>query len=309
MWNIIINPTGMKQVFIDNTRECFGPSFDLAKYNWYFERTVGKNQTDFIFLFDDDELMAGSAVTYRQLLLENKEIVDIAVMTYSWTLPNARGKGCFSKIIELSKEIAYKKNVHCLTGWGVEENASFRRLRNAGSHLVPTYYMFSPEELPFEINNNNISIITNSINISELYSKRSELINNDISVGYDNIDDFEGQFVKRYLKTEILKVNNDIAVIEETYDLIKLVLLNTENKYSYFECVKSLAQWSLKERKKKFLFYTVDTELCNMCKNLNFTALSGAFYMIFSDKMQLSDIIGDKEFSLAKFNFQYGDKM
>ncbi|HOR82960.1 MAG TPA: GNAT family N-acetyltransferase [Bacteroidales bacterium] len=309
MLKIEVNPPNFKKKFIEFTNESFKSSFDINNaYDWMFERKVGKIESDIIVLRNDDEIVAGSGLTYRQLILSNGQIIDMAIMTSSWTLPSVRGKGYFSKIIELSKEIAFKKDVHCLIAFVTEKNASYRRLKNAGSYLIPAYYLFSSFETTFPNQDLNIKIIQNKQDYIKIFMKRKTMLNNCISFYYNNPIDFENQFINRYLKTEVLQVNDSFAIVEETFDIIKLLLLTFENKESFTENIKHLIQWSKNEKNKPLLFYTTDPELCNECKSLNFDVLNGYITMLFSDELHFSEIIG-KNGNKTLFDVQYGDKM
>lgn len=304
-----INPPNFRQKFIDFTKESFNSSYDSNTYKWMFERKVGKVESDIIVLRNDNEIIAGSGLTYRQLILPNKQIIDIAIMTSSWTLPGARGMGCFSNIIEFSQEIAFKKNIHCLTAFVTEENASSRRLKNAGSQLIPAYYLFSSFNTQSNKQKLNVCKIKNNQEYAKIFAIRKAMLNNDISFYYNNQIEFESQFINRYLRTEVLQLNDNYAIIEETSDIIKLLLLTFDNKVSFIESIKSLVQWCKVEKNKKLLYYTTDSDLCNECKTLKFDVLNGYFTMVFSNKLPFPEIIEENDKNKTLFNIQYGDKM
>ncbi|MBA2561940.1 MAG: hypothetical protein H0V14_03345, partial [Chitinophagaceae bacterium] len=196
MENIIINPLNYKSEYIRYLNECFAGWGQEDKYNWVFTRKVGVNSADIIIIKnEDDEVIAGSGVTYRKLETPDKDIIDIGIMTASWTLPKARRKGCFGKIISLSQELAKKKDVLYLTAFVTESNASFRRLKDAGAMLVPTYHLFSPVE-PFTVSFEFMEVENTPDIIAEMYSR---FINS--STGFTKfrytINEFSQQYIYR----------------------------------------------------------------------------------------------------------------
>ena len=113
MESIIINPENYKDEYIKYLNQCFNNCCNNKKYDWVFNRTIGDKSSDIILIKDEDnEVIAGSGIIYRKLESQNGCVIDIANMTDSWTLPKARGKGCFSKIIEISREISSKRMYH-----------------------------------------------------------------------------------------------------------------------------------------------------------------------------------------------------
>src|SRR5258708_7176852 len=65
-------------------------------------------------------------------------------MTGSWTLPQARGGGAFSRMLQATCEIAAERHAVVL-GFGRAENASARRFVAAGAAMPPAFYCRSTE--------------------------------------------------------------------------------------------------------------------------------------------------------------------
>lgn len=60
---------------------------------------------DYLLLKAEGAVLAGSGISYRQLLLRNGQATTAGIMAGSWTLPEARGRGCCTRIIEESASI------------------------------------------------------------------------------------------------------------------------------------------------------------------------------------------------------------
>ena len=302
MENITINPDNYQTEYIKYINECFNGWGQDKEYSWAFNRMVGDKASDIMIIKnEEDEVIAGSAVTYRKLKASQGKSIDIAIMTGSWTLPKARGKGCFSKIIDLSKELAAKKQVPYLTAFVTESNASFRRLRDAGSELLPTSLLFSPEE-PYEhAETEEIKILEDTGEIvDDIYSRFKNLHRNTLSYDYAP-EEFYLQYIARPKKVEILKIGHEYAVVEETHNVIRPMLVTYDNLDQFEKMIQSLTNWALKNRSKKLLLFSTKKEVMERCEMLGFENMQGYFTILSTSEeadpqelMQLSINMGDK---------------
>lgn len=139
-----LNPPGGESEYLRGLNECFEGWGDWKTFEWAFRRTVAPEPAaDLMVLRDGSELLAGSAVTYRRLELANGERIRIGIMTGSWTLPAARGRGCFSRLIEASLMVTSERGGALLLAFVTADNPSCRQLRRSGAAFVPTSYLFS----------------------------------------------------------------------------------------------------------------------------------------------------------------------
>ncbi|WP_162051927.1 GNAT family protein [Pontibacter pamirensis] len=307
MENVIVNPENYQSEYIKYLNECFNHWGQEELYNWVFNRQVGDNASDIMILKnEEDEVIAGSGVTYRKLSTPSGKSIDIAIMTGSWTLPKARGKGCFSKIIALSQEIAHTKNVPYLTAFVTEQNASFRRLASAGSMLVPTSHLFSPEEPYAKADTSAIEVIKDEDKetIAAIYNRFKTLQKGSISFDYTK-EEFNQQYINSPKKPEILKIGANYALIEETYNAVKVLLLTYENLGEFEHLVKALTNWALKDRSKKLFLFSTEKETIDVCENLGFENMKGYFTILATAPAAGTEI----DAQLMQVNIRMGDKM
>lgn len=125
---------------------CFPGWGDERHFAWAFRRRVGGPAPDLMVVRDAGAIIAGSAVSYRTLRFAGGSSVLVGIMTGSWTLPAARGRGAFSSIIRESVAATASHGASLLLAFVTEKNPSFRRLREAGATLYPTQYLVSPPE-------------------------------------------------------------------------------------------------------------------------------------------------------------------
>ncbi|WP_299758416.1 hypothetical protein [uncultured Pontibacter sp.] len=281
MENVIINPEDYTSKYIAYLNKCFKNWGQKDVYDWVFKRTVGGLDSDIILIKDNEgEIIAGSGVTYRKLNTEQAGLIDIAIMTGSWTLPKARGKGCFTTMIEVSKEVAANKGVAFLTAFVTESNASFRRLERAGSYLVSTYHLFSPDEqynAPNLLNVEEVSL--DEFTIDKVYNRLNSF--KVLAHFAYTRHEFKEQYIDRPISPIILKINTEYVLIEETHNVMKVLLLTSPDDQSQLiGIVKSLTNWSLRNYAKKLLLFTTDTNIKGVCEELKFENLPGHFTVL-----------------------------
>lgn len=137
------NPRGADALYLQSLNACFPGWGDERAFEWALRRRVGGPATDLMLLREGGELLAGSAVSYRTLETGSGKRALVGIMTGSWTLPAARGRGAFTKIIDESVALTRVQGGALLLAFVTETNASFRRLQAAGSVLFPTRYVSS----------------------------------------------------------------------------------------------------------------------------------------------------------------------
>lgn len=303
MENILINPLNFKDKYINYINQCF-PNWGSDKdYNWVLNRTVGDKTSDIIIIKnEEDDVIAGSGITYRKLKIENNAEIGIGIMTGSWTLPKARGKGCFSKIISISKDICNQKGVPFLTAFVMESNPSFRRLSDAGALLIPTYHCFS-KEVSYP-NASKISIVKRVSKVkSEIFCKFKNSQKNYLGFNYTP-EEFFQQYIDRIRNIELLNIDEDYAIVEETENIIKVLFTTYGDLSSFEKNIQSIANWGLQNKSKKLLLFSTKKDIAEVLINLEFENLSGYFTILstFKDTMVNKDM-----FKLLNINF--GDKM
>ena len=139
MIDISINPENMEGVYLECLNKCFVDWGGMETYRWCFDRRLGNRKPDIMILKKGDTILGGSAVTYRHAII-NEKMAVIAIMTGSWTLPEARNQGCFTTIIDQSLILARAADAALLIAFVTRKNPSMKRLVNKGSGLFPTHY-------------------------------------------------------------------------------------------------------------------------------------------------------------------------
>lgn len=296
-----LNPENYGVKYLDYLNECFPNWGNIDTFDWVFNRDFDGNKPDFFILkSEENEVLAGSAISYRKLKSKDNDFFKIGIMTGSWTLPISRGMGCFTETIKQSNKIVTTKKMDFLTAFVTESNASYRRLRDAGSLLVPTNYIIS-EKLKNKNNvKSEIEILDKSDeNITFIYNKRNDLLQSELHFDY-SYTDFKNQFINRQYHISILKIGSEYAIIEETPKMFQLHYCT-----SYQHNVISKIVDYVNDKQKEIIFFSTDKNH-QFNDDSNYKIVPG-FFTVLDNEISKS-----KKMNLvfnAEFDIQYGDKM
>lgn len=257
MIDIIINPKGIESIYIECLNYCFGDWGGTNVYKWCFNCQVGDLKADIMILKKDGKIIAGSAVTYRKVLFANSSMINVGIMTGSWTLPDARGQGCFTKIIKESVALASSKDAALLLAFMTKNNASFRRLVDSGSLLFPTHYLFSSDDTPIPESDLVISPVLDIRKGVETIFERFIRY----QIGFAHFiytpKEWQSQFFNRPGEIEFLCINNiGLAVIEKKENFDRVLFMSLGEGITFKKFIKALLKRALNNRRKLFLFTT-----------------------------------------------------
>ena len=304
MEKIIINPENYRKDYIANLNACFGNWGGEVEYEWGLQRQVGPHQTDIMLIEnEEDGVIAGSAVSYRRLEGLG-DTFDIGIMTGSWTLPAARRKGCFTKMINCSRDLCQSNKVPFLTAFVTETNASSRRLESEGSFMFPTAHLFSPEERYKEQGIPQPEVIDLNEKVSRhIYNRLQESQKDLLSFSY-SFEEFQSQYIKRIKEVTILKIGEDFAILEDGLNEMKILLLTFLNYSDFGFYQKAISNWCVKNRGRKSFFFTTKKELAGICEELGFENVPGYFTILKSTEIDI-----DYEKKFADLHINMADKM
>jgi len=237
----------------------------------------------------DEKIIAGSAVTYRKVLL-GKSVINIGIMTGSWTVPEARGQGCFTKIIEESLSLASDKGAGLLIAFLTESNASFRRLAGAGSSLFPTHYLFSNQNTPIPESGHVISPVSDIKKGIETIFETLRKHQDGLAHFTYTLKEWVSQFWERPGEMELLHIGDiGLAIIEKKGDFDRLLFLSLKDEHAFADCIKTLLKRALENEHKLFLF-TTSTVWKDVCLKLGFGHAPGYLTALVADEKALMKI-------------------
>lgn len=262
MTSVSINPQGIEEEYLRCLNLCFGDWGNSRSYHWYFRRRTSYPQTDLIVLREDDRLVAGSAVSYRRVACPDGSAASVGIMTGSWTLPEFRGRGHFTRIIEESLRLTSSAGGGALLAFVTEENSSFRQLAKAGAALVPSAYLFSTPTTQGRASAGELQQVEKSERIVlEIFERlNDERARRCCRFLYSSENDFRSQFITRLCETEIYRDSaGSIGIIEKRgeTDLLQLFLTGADDEEALTTCLAGFLSRALDRRRKFFLYSTL----------------------------------------------------
>jgi len=288
-FDILLNPKGMESIYIDHLNLSFGHWGDAALYKWCFDRQIGDLKADIMIFKKDGKIVAGSAVTYRKVRL-GKSIVNVGIMTGSWTRPETRGQGYFTKIIETSLSLASHKKAALLLAFVTEKNASFRRLAKAGSSQFPTHYLFSDSNTSIPKSGHIISPVSDVRNGIEVFFEKLTKRQDGFAQFAYTLKEWKSQFIERPGTIEFLTVGNiGSVIIEKKGNFDRILALSVKDESAFVDSIKALLRRALMNGQNLFLF---TTSPCwkDACLRLGFGYSPGYLTTLVADANELIKI-------------------
>ena len=275
MIEIEINPPDIQASFLECLNVCFDHWGDLRTFEWTFSRRVGGAAADLVVLRDSGSPIAGSAVVYRTVRLANHQTISVGIMAGSWTLPEARGQGCFTTMIRESRSLAGRQGSALLLAFVTASSTSSRRLSATGAALFNTTYCVSGTDLPLPRAPLSVSPVqaTSAVR-EEIHRRLAGSRYNDAHFEY-SLHEWSSQFIDRPTETEVVALE-DVAwcVIERGPDTDRVLALVMCGGASLGDCLASLLRRSMERGRKLFVFCT-STTWRDECARQGLTTIPG----------------------------------
>jgi len=322
-----VNPKGRDDEFLKCLNFCFDGWGDRKKYEWHFRRKTVYPETDLIFLKKNNDLAAGSAVTYRKVALPNDKEITVGIIGSTWTLPSFRNQGYFARITEESLRLTALKGGVLLLGFTVADRPSFRQLTRAGSADFPCSYLFSTARTKCPEQKSKLRFAKKSRPvIAELFARLSTSGNGYARFLYASEQAFDSQFIYRPGETEIFADDyGNSGIIEKTEDtdILQLYLSNSDDESSMTESLASILSYTLSAGRKLFL-YSSQPGLVNLSRRVGLEVKAGYLNVLIAEESRLRDALGilgsapiedtkllaraDSDWFLGNWKLQAGDR-
>lgn len=211
--------------YLEALQSCFGGWGGETEFDWYFRRPFGGAVADRFVIADEGEWIAGSAVSWRRLAEPDGTERAVGIMTGSWTLPAARGRGCFAAIIEHSRQLCVERGADWLLAFVTRDNPSRRQLERAGSLMIPTDYLWSEEgaEAP-EAGPEPRPVEPEPALLETLWRRHAAQGEGRMRFLYEDPAAWAGQLVERPLPTDLLRVEGLGEMLVERHSLFDRIL-------------------------------------------------------------------------------------
>ena len=142
--SILVNPEDLDaEVGPAFLTRCFASPWTEAMYHWYLQRSFAGEPPDRFILMEDGCALAACGVVFRQLRTQDGEVHPAAVALAGATLPGARGRGCYTRVMQAVVERSASRGCAVLLGFVTAGNTSGRGLARLGAIALPSAYLVS----------------------------------------------------------------------------------------------------------------------------------------------------------------------
>lgn len=203
---------------------CFGRWGGPREWGWTFERDAGHGLASRLVVSDETGAwIAGSAVSWRA----TTTFGTVGIMTGSWTLPEARGRGCFTSLVREPSALVARRGGGALLAFVTATNTSRRRLEAAGARMLPTAYARTPAPVTEGGSDHWLPAAPDTATLDALGRLHAGDRGETLGFVYPTAESFAGQFVTRPLPTTLLHdpAAGWWAIIEEAPDTDRLLFL------------------------------------------------------------------------------------
>lgn len=209
---VLLNP-GQDARYLGCLNECFGSWGDQRQYDWVFSRSAGSHATEQLVLAAGDDWMAGSGVSFRCVRVGGGDLVHVGIMTGSWTRPQFRGRGLFGRLIDASRDRCRTQGAAALLAFVTDENPSARALKRHHAVPIPAGY-FVREPRPSGSSGNTLEVPVSR----DVYASFCQVSPEGCFFEYGSLEAWAGQYVKRPVSVDPLRVGQQLAVVERGTD-------------------------------------------------------------------------------------------
>jgi hypothetical protein len=293
-FEVDVNPPGVASDYLSCLNRCFAGWGGPETYRWAFERPVGGPPADLMVLRLEGQLVAGSAVSYRRVEVTGGAILDTGIMTGSWTLPEARGRGAFTRVIDESLRLATARGAGLLLAFVTEGNPSARRLAAARSARFPTFYLASTDETPVPQAFVEPRPVEDVDGVFEwVMTVRAREQAGSCHFVYPDSRVWASQFLQRPGAIDLLSLDDTAwAVVESaaSTDRIQLLVVDRRGGVGVAECLAALLRRAL-ERDRQLFFFSTTPGVRDECRGLGLAVKPGFLTALVAEEASLREAL------------------
>ena len=259
---ILVNPEGLDgetgPAFL--TR-CFASPWTDGMYRWYLRRPCAGEAPDRLIGVNEARAVAGCGLVYRQLRTPDGLLHRVSVVVAACTLPSARGRGFYARVLEAAVERSAARGCTALLGFVTADNATGRGLVRLGATAITSAYLVSRE--PVRCAQAGFLRLREARVSDDWPSRaaaRSLAAAAPATFHYPDADAWASQMVERPHRVESVRVGDTCrAVIERVGDTDRLQWLDGEER-ERAAAIRALVARCAGPRRKFFMYSTCPHE-------------------------------------------------
>jgi GNAT superfamily N-acetyltransferase len=138
----MLNPPGVEVAYLEALQRNFGGWGGEPEFMWWFRRQVGGPHADLLVLVEGgDTLVAGTAVSYRQVDVGGGRVEQVGFITGAWTAPQYRRQGCYVELIQHARDVGGQRGASMLMAFAANDPSSHNALERASFAETQTWHL------------------------------------------------------------------------------------------------------------------------------------------------------------------------
>ena len=276
--------------YLEGLNTCFPGWGGQEMFDWCFRRTVGGPAADLLGVEERGRLVAGSAIVYRRAIRRNTAPPQlIAIMSGSWTLPEARGQGLFKAMIQASRGRAAERGCAILIAFAHDANPSARALAGQGAVVAPAAYLAHPG-----------SLVRNVVEPAQAQAIESLFAGRAFPAGISRIsyqgDEWSSQLLHRPRPVETVRLSTgEVAICERGAGAVRILDVSRTDPQSFAAAAAEMTGLGA-----PLVAYTTEEEALPSLAAAGFTSRAGGVYILET---------GEGSASPERWWFANGDRM
>ncbi|MBW3571383.1 MAG: GNAT family N-acetyltransferase [Gemmatimonadetes bacterium] len=252
-FEIELNPPGAEAEFVEKLNLCFDHWGDARTFDWCFRRPAAP-AGDLLVARGDHGLVSGAAVTYRTVVLPDGRQLFSGIAMAAWTLPEARGKGVFGRLLAGCVRQAARRGAPVTLSWHTADNVSTRGVQRVGAGMFPTSYAFSGPDTPVPAAGLAVSAVAGEAGWERVRSALEASRVGYTRIGYSPAE-WRAQFVDRPLGSELVAVGEvGWAVVERAGEWDRVQALVADTDAGLDACLAALLRRAALSGRRLFVF-------------------------------------------------------
>ena len=139
-----INPCWLDAAgYIAFLNRVFPGQWNRVAYDWYMGRVFNGVGSDILVRADGSRILAGMALCYRQVAIQEGKPIEVGVITAAATLPGEQGRGHYSALVRSVIGHGRERGCAAVLGFVTRHNPSGRGLMRTGALAIPSFYIVS----------------------------------------------------------------------------------------------------------------------------------------------------------------------
>ena len=198
-----INPVGFEAEHVAALNRSFGYWGDARRWQWCFARSSSPEPTDIIVAELNGAAIAGTGISYRQLMTPDGCTWLAGILTAAWSFPVKSARGAYMHVMAEAMRRIAERGAAVALGFMPQNRSSGHQLLRAGAMAAATAYVSMPGHRNGKVPCTLKRCALTSALIEELFRRVNRRAKDGLRFVYSDVVEFAGQFIERPRPVEV----------------------------------------------------------------------------------------------------------